>query len=170
MTDPALYKKLRDAETVDLVVYGSRMRCFCQDVALIEDGRPYLLRSIPISTWSLLACSVKHYRNGVMNYIRKFVLVPLILFYVLFLLPFFFPDDIYWIVLACLLPAFVIWLFVVHRLVRKFLTDEFHPAVKRVVEELGPDISDCGFEVEYIVQNERSLRSILRFIPKEESP
>jgi len=170
MTDPSLYTSLRDTEVVELVVSGSRMRWFHQDV-FIEDGRPYALRHIPISTWSLLSSSIKDYRNGLLTYNRKFVLTFLLLIYILICLPVFVPDGAYyWVSQAFVIPMALIWICVTRRFVRTYLADEFHPAVQRVVDELRPAITDCGYEVEYIVQHGWCNRSILRLSRNEESP
>jgi len=169
MTDPALYKSLRDTEVVELVVCGSRAPCFHRDV-FIEDGRPYALRHIPISTWSLLSSSTKDCSHGLMSYMRKSVLTFLLLIYILIFLPVFVPDGAYWVALASMNLVALVWICVAHHFVRKYLEDEFHPAVQRIVDELRPAITDCEYEVEYIVQHCWRPRSILRFSQKEESP
>lgn len=169
MTDPELCKSLRDNEKVELVVFGSRLRCFHQDAGFIEDGRPFALRNINISTWSLLSSSIKDYRNGLLSYKRKFVLIPLLLFYMIIFLPAFLPYDIFWVAQLCLIPAILFWIVVLRHLVAKYLKNEAHPAVQRVVDELRPAISDCGFEVEYVV-DPGWRRSTLLFIRKEEAP
>ena len=174
MTDPSLYKSLRDTERVELVVYGSRApRCFCtpSDV-FIEDGRPHALSAISLANWSLLSSSIKDYRNGVLTYTRKFVLLPLLLFYAIIFIPVFMPSqDLFWVAQLCMIPLVFVFVFVIKRLMANYLRDEFHPAVHCVVDELRPVISDSGFEMEYIVQDGWFRpRSTLCFTPKEEVP
>lgn len=172
MTDPALYKSLRNTETVELVVYGSRTRCFHND-AFIEDGRPHALSAISLNTWSLLSSNINGYRIGVISYSRKFVLLPLLFFYVALVgTPILIPDpDVFWIVQLAIIAIFMFMMvFVVRRLVGNHLENDFHPAVTRVVDELRPAISENGFEVEYVVEPGWRRRSVLRFHRKEEEP
>lgn len=174
MKDPSLYKSLRNTESVELVVQGSRgPRCFCrQSDVYIEDGRPNDLSSISLANWSLLSSSIKDYSNGILTYTRKFILFPLLLFYAIIFIPVFMPsDDLFWVVQLSMFPLMFLFVFVIRRLVAKYVRDEFHPAVHRVVDELRPAISDSGFEVEYVVKDGCwNSRSILRFTRKEEVP
>lgn len=172
MTDPALYKSLRDTESVELVVHGSRApRCFChQSDVFIEDGRPHALSAISLANWSLLSSNIKDYRNGVLSYTRKFILLPLLVFYTIIFIPVFMPSqDLFWVAQLCMIPLVFLFVFVIKRLVANYLKEEFHPAVHRVVDEMRPAISESGFEVEYIVQDGWwKPRSILRFTRKED--
>ena len=172
MIDPALYKSLRTTESVDVVVYGRRRFCNSNELFL-EDGRPRALDSINISTWSLLSSSIKEYCNGLLSYSKKFIVCLLSAIYLVIFLPgIVFPDlpsyAGFWIAEAFMMSAFVVAVFVIRHYIRKYMKDEFHPAVQRVVDELRPAILDCGFDVEYIVRSGWTNRSFLRFIHKED--
>jgi hypothetical protein len=174
MKDSTLYKSLRDTERVELVVYGSRApRCLCtQSDVFIEDGRPHSLSAISLANWSLLSSSIKDYRNGVLTYTRKFLLLPLLLFYAIIFIPVFMPNqDLFWVAQLFMIPLVFAFVVLIKQLVANYLKNEFHPAIHRVVDELMPAISASGFEMEYIVEDGWwRPRSILCFTRKEELP
>lgn len=171
MSDPELIKSLRNKETVELVVYGSRApRCFRTD-AFIEDGRPHALSSISLATWSLLSSHIKDYRNGVLSYVRRLICFPVVLFYIAFIVnASFLPevdniDELYmtFMIQIILVILLILSIFVVRWRVGTHLQEEFHPAVIQVVDELRPSIVEAGFDVEYIVLPGWRNRSVLRF-------
>jgi hypothetical protein len=178
MTDPSFYKNLQDTERVELVVYGSSpwwWSCcaFCTESDdFIDDGRPHELSAISLADWSLLSSSIKDYRNGVLTYTRKFFYPPLLLFYIIILIPVFMPEQYWvWVAQQCAIALMVIFICVIRCLVANYLRDKFHPAVYGVVEELRPAISASGFEMEYIVLDGWwQPRSILCFTRNEAVP
>lgn len=187
-TPDALYKSLSAGESIDLIVYGGRRGilslCCPSETKFLEDGRPRELSAVPLSVWSLLTTSIKDYHVAVRKLESKCTVFYLLSVYLVWILSLVLKPDTetlpgFLAFFACIATC-VVGGHACRNYVRKHVEAELHPAVHRVVDELLPSIRECGFELEYAVEQgdccsekwllfsscgTKKYRSYLRFTP-----